>query len=312
MMVTRKGIVLAGGTGTRLHPITIGVSKQLIPVYDKPMIYYPLSVLMLAGIRDILVITTPTDRDAFRRVLDDGSQWGIRISFATQPHPEGIAQAFLIGEQFIAGEACALALGDNIFYGNGLSELLAHAAGRAEGATVFAQQVTDPVRYAVVELDGDGSPVTLEEKPRRPRSSWAVTGLYFYDHHVVELARRLRPSSRGELEITALNQRYLARNELHVTRLWRGHTWFDTGTVDSMVEASEFVRIIDKRQGLKIAALEEVAFRQDWITASQLLELAERLERSDYGRYLRQLAESDDVGQPARPGRSPAPAPAHA
>ena len=309
-MTVRKGIVLAGGTGTRLHPITLGVSKQLIPVYDKPMIYYPLSVLMLAGIRDILVITTPDDRDAFRRVLGDGTQWGISLSFATQLRPEGIAQAFLIGEEFIAGQACALILGDNIFYGNGLSELLTQTASRTDRATLFAQQVNDPARYAVVELDREGAPLALEEKPDRPRSSWAVTGLYFYDHRVTELARQVRPSARGELEITDLNRCYLESGQLDVTRLWRGHTWFDTGTVDSMMEAAEFVRIIDKRQGLKIAALEEVAFRRGWITADQLLALAVPLDRSGYGQYLRQLAETDDLGERLRPRPEPATAPA--
>ncbi len=288
-----KGIVLAGGTGTRLHPITIGVSKQLLPVYDKPMIYYPLSVLMLSGIREILVITTPEDEAAFRRVLGDGSAWGLDIQYATQASPDGIAQAFLIGEEFIAGEPCALVLGDNLFYGNGLSSLLREAAARPVGATTFAQRVADPDRYAVVTFDEDGRATSIEEKPTNPRSSWAVTGLYFYDQHVVDLAREVTPSARGELEITSLNNLYLERGEMHVTRLWRGHSWLDTGTFDSMVEAAEFVRVIDKRQGMKIAALEEIAFRLGYITGEQLIELAKPLEKSGYGTYLRQLAEAE-------------------
>jgi glucose-1-phosphate thymidylyltransferase len=287
-----KGIVLAGGTGSRLHPITIGVSKQLLPIYDKPMIYYPLSVLMLAGIRDVLVITTPEDATAFQRVLGTGRQWGIDITYATQPRPEGIAQAFLIGEEFIAGEGCALVLGDNIFYGNGFSGLLRDAARHTTGATAFAQRVTDPARYAVVELDGAGLACRIEEKPEQPRSSWAVTGLYFYDQQVTSLARQVTPSARGELEITTLNNLYLEAGQLRITRLWRGHTWLDTGTVDSMVEAAEFVRIIDKRQGLKIAALEEIAYRLGWIGTDELLELAKPLESSGYGSYLRQIAEN--------------------
>ncbi|MEZ5409914.1 MAG: glucose-1-phosphate thymidylyltransferase RfbA [Acidimicrobiales bacterium] len=289
--MTAKGIVLAGGTGSRLHPITLGVSKQLLPVYDKPMVYYPLSVLMLAGIRDILIITTPDDEAAFRRVLGSGRQWGIDISYATQPRPEGITQAFLIGEEFVAGRSCALVLGDNIFYGHGFGGLVREAAAEPAGATVFAQHVTDPARYAVAELDDDGRPRSIVEKPERPRSSWAVTGLYFYDDQVTRLAHEVKPSGRGELEITALNQLYLEAGQLRVVRLWRGHTWFDTGTIDSMVEAAEFVRIIDKRQGQKIAALEEIAFRKGWITADDLAELARPLESSGYGTYLRRVLE---------------------
>jgi glucose-1-phosphate thymidylyltransferase len=294
-----KGIVLAGGTGSRLHPITIGVSKQLLPIYDKPMIYYPLSVLMLAGIREILVITTPDDATAFKRVLGTGRQWGIDITYATQPRPEGIAQAFLIGDEFIAGQSCALVLGDNLFYGHGLGGLLREAAAHTEGATAFAQRVTDPGRYAVVEFDGNGLARSIEEKPERPRSSWAVTGLYFYDHQVTGLARQVRPSARGELEITTLNNLYLEAGQLRITRLWRGHSWLDTGTVDSMVEAAEFVRIIDKRQGLKVAALEEIAFRLNYISAEDLLALAAPLDNSGYGLYLRQVVET--INEEARP-----------
>jgi len=288
----RKGIVLAGGTGSRLHPITLGVSKQLLPVYDKPMIYYPLSVMMLAGIRDILVITTPEDAAAFKRVLGTGEQWGISISYKAQSKPEGIAQAFLIGEDFIAGEACALVLGDNLFYGNGLSKLLREAAGQEVGATAFAQRVNDPGRYAVVDFDAEGAAIAIEEKPTSPRSLWAVTGLYFYDSKVTELARQITPSARGELEITSLNQLYLDAGELKITRLWRGHSWLDTGTFDSMVEAAEFVRVIDKRQGLKVAALEEIAFRLGYIDVDQLRQLAEPLASSGYGAYLHQIADA--------------------
>ncbi len=290
-----KGIVLAGGTGSRLHPITLGVSKQLLPVYDKPMIYYPLSVLMLAGIRDILVITTPEDGNAFRRVLGTGEQWGISLSYEVQTNPEGIAQAFIIGEEFIAGESCALVLGDNLFYGNGLSELLREAAAQENGATAFAQRVSDPGRYAVVDFDNEGVAESIVEKPTDPRSSWAVTGLYFYDARVTELARQVTPSDRGELEITSLNQLYLDSGELRITRLWRGHSWLDTGTFDSMVEAAEFVRVIDKRQGLKIAALEEIAFRLGYIDVDALRELAKPLQSSGYGTYLLQIAEASEA-----------------
>ncbi len=255
---------------------------------------------MLAGIRDILIITTPEDSAAFKRVLGTGEQWGISLSYQTQPKPDGIAQAFLIGEEFIAGQACALVLGDNLFYGNGLSNLLREAAAQEHGATAFAQRVNDPGRYAVVEFDGDGVAIALEEKPPIPRSSWAVTGLYFYDTKVTDLARQITPSARGELEITSLNQLYLEASELRITRLWRGHSWLDTGTFDSMVEAAEFVRVIDKRQGLKIAALEEIAFRLGYIDADQLRELAEPLTSSGYGVYLQQIADASTQGEPER------------
>jgi glucose-1-phosphate thymidylyltransferase len=281
-----KGIVLAGGTGTRLYPITQAVSKQLLPVYDKPMIYYPLSTLMLANIRDILVITTPEDQAQFQRLLGDGSQWGLRLSFAAQPKPAGLAQALTIGADFIADDRVALILGDNIFFGHGWQDLLMRAATRDSGATIFAYQVRDPERYGVVTFDNEGRATRLEEKPRDPVSSWAVTGLYFYDNDVVRYARAIKPSARGELEITDLNSRYLDAQALHVERMGRGFAWLDTGTFESMVEASTFVQTVERRQGMKISCLEEIAYRMQFITADQLVATAKRLENSGYGRYL--------------------------
>jgi glucose-1-phosphate thymidylyltransferase len=284
-----KGIVLAGGTGTRLHPMTQVVSKQLLPVYDKPMIYYPLSTLMLAGIDDILVVTTAADRATFERLLGDGSQWGIRIGYAVQDRPRGIAEAFLIGETFLAGSACCLVLGDNIFFGDGLPGRLKAAAAPRDGATVFAYHVTDPARYGVVEFDAAMKAVSIEEKPVRPRSNWAVAGLYFYDGHVVEIARKLSPSDRGELEITDVNRAYLEKGSLHVVTLGRGYAWLDTGTPDSLLEAAEFVRTLEKRQGFKIACPEEIAFRTGRIGASKLRELARACPNPHYGGYLLSL-----------------------
>ena len=282
-----KGIILAGGAGTRLHPVTIATSKQLLPVYDKPMIYYPLSVLMLAGIREVLVINTPHEQEAFQRLLGDGSQWGISITYAVQPKPEGLAQAFLIGEEFLAGEPACLVLGDNIFYGTGLSGMLRDARERASagGAVVFGYQVRDPERYGVVEFDGSGRAVSIEEKPAHPRSNFAVTGLYFYDARVVELATRVTPSARGELEITALNNLYLEDGSLSVQVMGRGMAWLDTGTPDSLMEAASFVQTVEKRQGMKIACLEEIAYRQGFIDKAAMLALAEGTS-SDYYRYL--------------------------
>ncbi len=286
-----KGIVLAGGTGSRLHPVTCGVSKQLLPVYDKPMVYYPLSVLMLAGIRDILLITTPEDLQAFQRLLKDGRHLGITLTYAVQPTPDGLAQAFTIGESFLAGEGCALVLGDNIFFGQSFAKKLEDVAARSQGATVFGYQVMDPERFGVVEFDKEFKALSIEEKPLKPRSNYAVTGLYFYDHHVVEMAKRVQPSARGELEITTLNQMYLNDGLLNVEVLGRGFAWLDTGTHDSLLEASTFIHTIEKRQGFKVACLEEIAWRKGWISADQMLERAAWLGKTQYGSYLRQLAE---------------------
>ena len=284
-----KGIVLAGGTGSRLHPVTCGVSKQLLPVYDKPMIYYPLSVLMLAGINEILVITTPEDLPAFQRLLGDGSRFGIQLQFAVQPKPEGLAQAFIIGEDFLAGEGCALVLGDNIFFGQSFAKKLEEVSMRRSGATVFGYQVMDPERFGVVEFNKQFQAISLEEKPTQPKSNYAVTGLYFYDRQVCAMAKQVKPSARGELEITTLNQMYLEDGLLSVEVLGRGFAWLDTGTHDSLLEASHFIHTIEKRQGFKVACLEEIAWRKGWLSADQLRERANYLNKTQYGSYLHQL-----------------------
>lgn len=285
----RKGIILAGGAGTRLHPATLSVSKQLLPVYDKPMVYYPLSTLMLAGIREILIITTPQDASQFKHLLGSGKQWGIELQYAVQPSPDGLAQAFLIGEQFLGDSLSALVLGDNIYHGHDLQELLTNATQRVSGATVFAYHVHDPERYGVVEFDTCGKAISLEEKPARPKSNYAVTGLYFYDQRVIEIAKSLRPSARGELEITDVNRIYLEQNDLSVEIMGRGYAWLDTGTHESLLDASQFIATLENRQGLKVACPEEIAFRQGWISPEDLQRLAAPLSRSGYGLYLQRL-----------------------
>jgi glucose-1-phosphate thymidylyltransferase len=294
MSNARKGIILAGGAGTRLYPLTLGVSKQLVPVYNKPMIYYPLSTLMLAGIREILVITTPHDQASFQRLLGDGRQLGLRLQYAVQPRPEGIAQAFLVGRRFLGDDPVALALGDNLFYGHGLPESLKRANVRASGATIFAYRVRDPGRYGVVAFDRNGVPASIEEKPTQPKSTYAVTGLYFYDARVTEIAARLTPSARGELEITDVNAAYLRAGELHVEKLGRGFAWLDTGTHEALLKASTFIETIETRQGLMVCCPEEIAYRQGYITADQLVELAERMKGNAYAEYLMDLVSNPE------------------
>jgi glucose-1-phosphate thymidylyltransferase len=297
----RRGVILAGGSGTRLHPLTLAVSKQLLPVYDKPMIYYPLSVLLLAGVREILIITTPEDQAAFKRLLGDGSRYGVKFEYVVQPSPDGLAQAYILGEEFIAGEPSVMVLGDNIFFGQNFTRSLQAADARQTGATVFGYLVQDPQRYGVVELGPDGKALGIEEKPTIPKSNYAVTGLYFYDGRASEFAKTLKPSHRGELEITALNQVYLDAGELNVELLGRGFAWLDTGTHDSLIQAGEFIRAVEQRQGLRIGCLEEIAFRRGWIDAQALRKLADGLAKSEYGQYLRQLAErplgADDAAE---------------
>ena len=286
-----KGIILAGGSGTRLYPLTMVTSKQLLPVYDKPMIYYPLSTLMLAGIRDILIISTPIDLPNFKRLLGDGSDYGINLSYKVQPSPDGLAQAFIIGEEFIDGDSCAMVLGDNIFYGNGLTRSLKEAANRGSGATIFGYYVDDPERFGIVEFDKNGKVISIEEKPKNPKSNYCVTGLYFYDNRVVEMAKKIKPSIRGELEITDLNKLCLEDNSLNVVTLGRGYTWLDTGTINSLSEASEYVKVIENRQGVMISAIEEIAYSNGWIDKAKLLESAEKYGKSPYGKHLKRVAD---------------------
>ncbi len=290
----RKGLILAGGSGTRLFPVTMAISKQLLPVYDKPMVYYPLSVLMLSGIREVLVISTPDDLPLYKRLLRDGSQFGIQLQYAEQPRPEGLAQAFLIGEEFIDGQPSTLILGDNLFYGQGFSPKLKSTAAKSQGATVFGYQVRDPERFGVVEIDTDGRALSIEEKPKQPKSNYAVTGLYFYDPQVVSIAKQVKPSARGELEITSINQAYLEMGQLNVERLGRGHTWLDTGTHDSLMEAAQFVQTVEHHQGFKIACLEEIAFNNGWLDRDQVREIADSMKGNDYAQYLLELLQTKE------------------